>query len=245
MTILFLDSECNSLDTEGGFIQELAWVIADTKSFRTLKVESHLIKWLTSYEVEEGAIAVTGLSREYCEEHGELAQRVFTNFLFDAGCVDFICGHNLIGYDHPMLATNVQRACLSSLERSDYAGKLKIDTLTDCPYPSNMKIHALKYLAYDHGFILSDAHQALADVFACKHLLSKYDLAEVIEIAKTPMVTLTAKIDFKNVEGRDKIKNARFYWEPNKKLWTKRIREFHLKDMQESLGADIEIVTEA
>lgn len=241
MKILFLDTECNSLDTENGFIQELAWVIADSENWRTIKATSHLLSWKTFYPVDPGALAVTGLTREYCEQSGRNANSVISDLLHDACYVDAICGHNIMGYDLPMLATNVKRACFYPFSDSQFAQKLIIDTLTDCPYPSTTKIHALKYLAYDHGFILSDAHQALADVMACKHLLSSYNIDDVIKVASTPLVTLTAKIDFNDIESRDKIKNSRFYWNANRKLWEKRIRAYYLDSYQLSLGPEIEL----
>lgn len=244
MKILFFDTECNCLDTENGFIQEIAWVIADTDTWRTLKAVSHLISWKTYYPIEPEALAVTELTREFCEANGRNANGVFSDLLHDATFVDIICGHNAIPYDIPMLATNVKRACFYPFSDSEFSKKLVIDTLSDCPYPPTMKVHALKYLAYDHGYILSDAHQALADVFACKHLLSRYDLNQVIEIAKTPLVTLTAKIDFNDLDSRDRIKQARFYWNNKRKLWEKRIREFHLPGIQLTLGNEINLLQE-
>lgn len=244
MKILFLDTECNSLDTENGFIQELAWVIADSENWRTIKATSHLLSWKTFYPVDPGALAVTGLTREYCEQSGRNANSVISDLLHDACYVDAICGHNIMGYDLPMLATNVKRACFYPFSDSQFAQKLIIDTLTDCPYPSTTKIHALKYLAYDHGFILSDAHQALADVFACKHLLTCYDLNQVVEIAKTPLVTLTTQIDFNDLDSRERVKQARFYWNGKRKVWEKRIREFHLPGIQLTLGNNISLLKE-
>lgn len=241
MKILIFDTECNSLDTANGFIQEIAWIIVDTNKWRTLKAQSHIVAWDTFYPVDPGALAVTGLSREFCEEHGRKANNVFGDILSDAYNVSYICGHNAVGYDMPMLATNVKRSCFYPFSDSEFSRKTVLDTLTDVPYPPNLKIHALKYLAYDHGFILSDAHQALADVMACKHLLSSYNIDDVIKVASTPLVTLTAKIDFNDIESRDKIKNSRFYWNANRKLWEKRIRAYYLDSYQLSLGPEIEL----
>ncbi len=245
MKIAIFDTECNTLDTAEGFVQELAWAIYDVRSWRLLKSRSHLLKWNKPYEVEPGAFAATNLSREFCEENGTSANYTMVEFLSDVHDVDFVCGHNMISYDIPMMKTNIQRACFCDYSRSSLAAKHPIDTLIDCPFPETMKIHALKYLAYDHGFILSDAHQALADVFACKAVLSSYDFDTVLEISKTPMVTLTTKIDFNNLEARERIKNSRFYWNPTRKVWEKRIREFHLPGIQLSLGEGISLEKEA
>ncbi len=245
MKIAIFDTECNTLDTAEGFVQELAWAIYDVKSWRLLKSRSHLLKWNKPYEVEPGAFAATNLSREFCEQHGTSANYVMTEFLSDVHDVDYVCGHNAISYDIPMMKTNIMRSCFFDYLNSSLAIAHPIDTLIDCPFPETMKIHALKYLAYDHGFILSDAHQALADVFACKAVLSSYDFDKVLEISKTPMVTLTTKIDWRDLDNRARIKNARFYWDNDRKVWKKNIREFHLTGIQLSLGDGIQLERES
>lgn len=88
---------------------------------------------------------------------------------------------------------------------------------------------------------MSHAHEALADVFACAHILSKYDLDRTLEIAKTPVIKLTSKIAWDNQDARDKIKQARFYWQPDRKVWEKSIREFFVPGIQLNLGTDIEL----
>lgn len=241
MRCLIYDTETTSLDTENGYIQELAWAVYDVNSWRCLLAKSYLLDWPTAYQVDPMALATTGLTREFCSLNGSKPFKVFNEFLQDLGSgVDYLCGHNAIAFDYPMLKTNIKRVAFDEFD----AAQLHIDTMLDCPYPATQKIMSLKYLALDHGYILSDAHQALADVFACKAILSKYDFDQVLEIAKTPMITLSAKVDWADSKGKERIKNARFYWNPNKKLWEKRIREFHLPGTQMSLGNSISLSRE-
>lgn len=237
--ICFYDTECNSLDKEAGFVQELAWAIYEIPSWRCIKSTGSLIRWNTYYEVDHLAHLTTGLTREFCEEHGEFANRVFTNFMFDVDDCDFIAGHNIIEYDNKMLAPNIKRALLYPLTDSKFNEKTFIDTMTDCPYPPHMKQKALKYLAFDHGYILSDAHQALADVFASKAIMSKYDFQKVLEIARTPMITLTVKTNWENKEAVEKLKLAKFFWNKPIKRHQRSIREFFLPEVQSILGPEI------
>jgi DNA polymerase III alpha subunit (gram-positive type) len=233
--ILIFDTECNSLDVQHGYIQELAWGIYDTDNWRLLSSQSSLLDWSGKhYEVETEAFQVTGLSKVYCDRHGEMAREVFLQFIDDVLTADYIGGHNVVMYDKPMIESNVKRCLLSEMDW----GMLRffLDSATDIEYPQHQKIQKLKYLAYDHGFILSNAHQAMADVEACAYLFSKYNFDRITSIAKTPMVTLTAKIDFADTEGRAKVKNARFYWNPTKKHWEKRIRSFFVPGLQLELG---------
>ncbi len=237
--LLIYDTECNSLLTEEGFIQELAWAVYDVETWRCLKSCGSLVRWNTFYEVSPGAVAATGLTRDFCEEHGEFANRLFTNFLFDVEECDFIAGHNIIPYDNKMLATNVKRALLYPLSDSSFKDKIIIDTMMDCPYPSNQKQMALKYLALDHGYILSDAHQGISDVFACKAILQKYNFNTVLEIAKTPIITLTVKTNWEDKALVDNLKAAKFFWNKPIKRHQRSIREFHLSEVQSILGPNI------
>jgi DNA polymerase III epsilon subunit-like protein len=244
LKIFFYDTECNSLDTENGFIQELAWAIFDSKSWRCLSAQSFLINWgLNHYVVDPEAFSVTGLSKEFCDENGEHPLTVFQNFMISALTADAFCGHNAVAYDFPMVDSNIKRAMLDNPLTLDSKFKTMphIDTLTDVEYPSNQKQLSLKYLALDHGFILNNAHEALADVFACAHILKQYDVERALEIAKTPMIKIRTKIDWNNVQGREKVKQARMYWNPTLKCWEKNVREFFVPGIQLHLGSDIEL----
>jgi DNA polymerase III epsilon subunit-like protein len=237
--ILIADTECNSLDTENGYIQELAYGLYDTDNRRFLNATSELIKWNTPYSVEEGAYEVTGLSRDYCNENGRDASRVFADFTIALGKADYVCGHNFLAFDRPILLSNLARVFFTR-EHPINATPL-IDTILDCPFPKSLKQHSLKYLALDHGYVLTGAHQALNDVYACAHVLSCYDFKQVIQIAATPVITLTKKIDFFDLESRDRLKNMKFYWNPNRKVWEKRIREYWLPEIQLKLNFNLDI----
>lgn len=234
--ILIFDTECNSLDRDYGYIQELAWAVYDTSSWRLLSCQSKLLKWGVDYEVDKGAFNATGLTHDFCEQHGESPDNVFSAFLGDTLDVSYVCAHNLLGYDDQMLKSNIRRTELYSMNLSIYDDKLKIDTLIDCPYPDNTKFMSLKYLALDHGYFHPYAHQAMTDVFACKHILSNYDFRVVEKIASTPIIMISSKIDFEDVESREKLKASKFRWNSSKKVWEKKVREFFLKDYQLSLG---------
>lgn len=232
--IMVLDTECNSLDTSSGFIQELAWAIYDMDSQRLLKCRSHLLHWNMAYTVEPGAFDTTGLSRDFCESNGLKAMDVFMDFLTDCEAVDCICGHNLIDYDKKMLVTNIKRCMFDYPSR--FESLFTFDTYYDCPYPKSQKIFALKYLALDHGHILSGAHQAMADVFACAHIFFKYKFEECFRIASTPLVTLSGFTQFMDQAGRDAFYSSKFRFNKDKKRWEKRCRAIYIKEAQLTLG---------
>ena len=234
MRILIADTETTSLDTSTGFIQELAWAIFDMEKKRLLKSRSHLISWNRAYEVDQGAYETTGLSREYVERWGTEAKLVFEEFLTDVHDVDAIGGHNYIDFDDKMLISNIKRAFFS--EPAELIAKFKVDTYHDCPYPKSQKIFGLKYLAFDHGHILSNAHQALADVLACAHVFMSYPLKDCLDIANTPLVTLSGHTQYHDQAGREAFYQAKFRWNKPNNRWERRCRAYHIPGTQLQLG---------
>ena len=237
--ILFLDSECNSLDTELGFIQELAWAIYDSGTKRLLKCSSHILDWGgMHYDVEPGALQVTGLSKEFCQETGRPAQLVFEELLLDLAKVDAVAGHNIIEYDLKILNSNIKRSLYA--EPTSLNEKFIFHTIWDCPYENPRQIMSLKYLAYDHGFILTNAHEALADVLACAHVFFKYPFKTCYEIASTPLVTLHGYTVYQDEEGREAFYRQKFRWNRDNRRWEKKCRAYYIPGTQLELkGQDL------
>lgn len=231
--ILFYDTEANSLDREQGFIQELAWAIFH-KSGRLLSAKSRLIKWNRGYKVDDEAFTATGLSRDFCEEHGHDPIGVFGEFIIDSSHVDAICGHNIIEFDNKIMDSNIKRSMFESpglyLPRA-----LMIDTMHDLEYPSTIKGRSLDYLAMRHGLMMSGAHQALNDVLACAHVFFKYPVEKSFEIASTPFVTLHFYTDFHDHVGRELAYKLKFRWNRDFKRWDRSLRQYYVPQIAESL----------
>lgn len=237
-TICFLDTECNSLDTQRGFIQELAWAIYDVDTRRLLKSTSHLLRWNMPYTMEPEAQAVTGLSREFCENNGKFVNDVFCDFLTEVETCDAICGHNLIDYDFQMLCSNIKRAMFTE-PPPDFLAKFAFDTYFDLPIKNPRQIMTLKYLALDHGYVLSDAHQALADVFACAYVFFSYPFEESVLRARTPLITMHGHTDYKDTPGREAFYRQKFRWNRDNRRWERRCRAFYVSQAQLELGRDL------
>jgi len=233
--ILVFDTECNSLDTKDGVVMELAWALYEAHSKRLLRCSSQLIKWSRPYQVDPEAFDATRLSRDFCESHGDIPINL-QNFVIDLDSADAICGHNAHDYDRPMLLSNLKR--VFHTEVTPLKEKLLIDTMFDCPY-SKPKSLTLKYLALDHGHILNDAHQAMADVFACAHVLFSYSLDDILKRANTPICTISVKPDWGDKSLREKLLKLKFRWSSENKVWEKRTRAFYAYEIKEALGRDI------
>jgi len=230
MTITFYDTECNSLDTDGGFIQEIAWANYHAESKRLINCESHILQWTRGYLVDDGAFEATGLSRDFCQSKGAEAQGVLQKFLISAGLSDAICGHNIIDYDNKMLASNVKRTCF--VEPEKFLNKFMIDTMYDLPFTKPQKHMTLEYLAMKHGYIMSNAHQAMADVFACAHIFFQYPLDKILEIASTPIIKLHGYTEYLDEAGREKFYKAKFRWSREAKRWEKTARAYYIPGTQ-------------
>ena len=232
-TILFYDTECNSLDTKQGNVMELAWAVYDISSHRLLWSKSYLCRWRLQYEVDPGAFLATGLRREFCEANGRAVLDVFAEFLSDCEKVDLVGGHNILGFDHLMMTSNVKRVLGD--EPKQLLKLPAIDTFIDCPFPDSQRILSLKYLALDHGFVMTNAHQALADVFASHHIFKSYPFEKCLEISKTPMVECVAYTDFHDEKGRELVNSLRFRWDRANRRWSKKCRKYHVEKMKKQL----------
>lgn len=245
MKILVYDTECNSLDTEKGYVMELAWAVYDVDTKRCLKAESYLINWPMPYHVDEGAFAANNLSQEFCNKNGENVLNVFLNFDTDCSEVDYICGHNVLNYDLPMMISNFKRAMPyldtdKSFEgiESHFMKKPVIDTFVDVNYLSHIKMQSLKYLAFDHGYFLNGAHEALNDVFATAHLLFSYNIHETIENSKHDFVDVKLKVPYGHL-CMTTVKKAKFRWDADNKLWVHRMRRNKFDNIKPELTNDI------
>jgi len=239
MKILVYDTECNSLDTSTGFVQELAWGIWDAQARRCVKAQSSLVKWDMEYQMDEGAAAVTGLSKKFCDDNGQDSIKIFSDFEKDLSFCDYLCGHNAKAYDKPMMISNLIRSrtdnrCdvyIPSHQESYVKSKTLIDTFTDIEYPKNIKMQSLKYLAFDHGYILNGAHEALNDVFACAHLLFSYDLNKTISNAVQPIFKVQVTLKY-NDPNTNFVKESGFKWNPDLKVWHRNMRSDKLSDFK-------------
>lgn len=239
--VLITDTETNSLDTQSGFIQEIAFARYHVECKRFISMQSYFLRWDQIYMVEAEAQAVTGLSFAFTEGHGKEASQVFSDFLNELEISDYLCGHNILGFDRDMIASNLQKFPVPGYRASALLRKPVIDTLIDLPYPPSQKTLALKYLSLDHGFILHNAHSALADVQACGHLLGCYPFEKVQEISSTPLVRLETFTSWDNTEKQRELKRLKFYWNKPKKCWEARVREYFLPQIREVLGLPIAV----
>lgn len=235
--ILFYDTETNSLDTQRGFIQELAYAVYDVDTQRCLFSHSHLLAWGMGYSVDSGALSVTGLTRDYCEKHGENASTVLSDFvtLIKTSQVDYIAGHNILQFDNLMMQSNIKRAMFEDFNLSEFKC---LDTYIDLDYSPQIKNYTLKYLALEHGYVLTGAHQAMNDVFACAHIFFQNNYKTALENAKSPLVNVYAYTAYTDAESREQLHALKFRWDRDHKRWQKVVRASSIEKIRANYDGD-------
>lgn len=221
MKLMVFDIETTGfLEDKNAVMTELAWVIWDTYGNRVINAESLLIDSIrgeSDVEVPKLITELTGITAAMLLEHGVSVEAVLNRFTLAAeGCHAYVTRNGWL-FDWPFLKREAARIdfLLHDLPL--------IDDRHDIPYPAS-KANTLSYVAADHGFLNPFPHSALGDAVTLMTVLQrgKYDMQAALESAKSPLVEVRAHVSF---EKKDLAKEAKFFWEPNRKLWLKHMRE--------------------
>ena len=226
-------------------VTEIGAVLWDFKHQKPLQILSELIDEPDCLPISEEVEELTGINNQMLKDWGlkEDHTRIFLRNL--SGLMkraDYLMAHNGKNYDIPMLKEMFKRYNVPWQE------KIWIDTQTDIEYPSTVKMRSMWALEHAHGFVNPFPHRAVTDVLSMLKIASHYDLDRMVTLAKSPVVTLVAKLkapNWKNemdVQIFNKIKNkvakAKFKWNPKDKLWTKEVQKVLLDE--EKVSFDFE-----
>jgi len=94
-------------------------------------------------------------------------------------------------------------------------------------YKHGFKTRSLNYLASDHGFINPFAHRALFDCATTFRLITPY-LKELL--AKSHEVEYELLASNSPFKSKDSLKERGYRWNPEKRVWFKRIFEKELEE---------------
>lgn len=225
MRVIGWDLESTGLDITKDRILEIGAVLYDTDDKIPLAVFSETIL-PDNVEFREGYESPTGLKRANIMEFGidfRTAMAIL-GVLVNKHGPDAIVGHNIVGYDLPMLRHEAERA---QIEVPFLLGLPVIDTRHDLPFKKEPSSRRQEHLAAEHGFLNPFPHRAVFDVMTCLRLLSCYDFQEVYAMSKIPFVTMRAFVSY---DDRQKAKDLRYSWEEAAgkkfpKCWVKAVRE--------------------
>lgn len=227
------DLETTGLSLEEDSITELGWAVYDSKQHAPLLLQSRFIT--QNKNLTQEIIDITGITDEMLSEFGKAPGFVFEEFtdvLHQTGC-EFVCGHNALGFDKPMLANNMKRQGLPPVQLP------VLDTKIDLPLKYKPKSTALAYMLADHGKLNPFPHRAIFDALACGLLLQNYNLNELIDIIQHPIVEIRAVVSY---DQRGLAQKQGYYWNADRKFWMKSLRECNLAKEQEAAQGKFQVV---
>lgn len=220
MLVLGLDLETSGLDPLRDEMIEIAAVVWDCDRQLPLKIYNEMIQ--VDRPLPEEITQLTGISDQDLANWGVSSLEALLNLESLTRKCSFIVAHNGREFDQLFIQKYLQM-------HPDLQIQIPwIDTLTDIPYPEDMKTRKLSYLAAEHGFLNPFPHRSLFDVLTMMKVFSQYPLQDILNLSQSPMVRIIAQVSF---EERDKAKAMGFRWDPLRKEWYAGRREAQVKQI--------------
>lgn len=236
MILCGIDIETSGLDIEKDHITEIAWTIKRHGQTRSLVDKRYYIKGVK--EIPPEVYDITKIEVKHCDVLGVDWENAVSELLLDIALTrtEAMVAHNAI-FDRSWIE---HRAPLLKDKLPQW-----LDTLNDINWGiTGVRSRHLPYLCVEYGFINPFPHNAIADVWAMLRILDGFDIEQVCERSKSPMVTLQADVSY---DDRQKAKDQRFLWEKwndrhYPKKWIKVVKECDLPVEGENCDFKIEVI---
>jgi DNA polymerase III alpha subunit (gram-positive type) len=221
--VLGLDLETDSVENDTALIVEMGLVLWDTDTKKILRAESFLVD---TPEIPPEVTKIHGITAEETQRHGIGTMEAMQKFDSYLSQCSYIVAHNGTNFDRMIMERYYEKLNFEKLKAN------WIDTMTDIPFPEEIKVKRLTYLAAEHGFINPFPHRALFDVMTMLKVMSGYNFEEIIAYSKQPMVRLVADIRY---ERKEEAKARSYKWDAEKREWYKEMKLFRVdKEMTEA-----------
>ena len=225
-SIIGLDLETTGVNTKEDRITEIGLVEWDMVSNKPITIFNSLVKYADEPLISEKIEKITGISQDLLERKGRDPKAVLTRVAIDLSGVDYVVAHNGNQFDRPLLEAEFDRHGIV-IPKVHW-----IDSMLDVPYPEDMTVRKLGYLACEHGFLNPFAHRAVFDVLTMLRVCAQYDWEAIIQRSKEASVVLMAVCqkpweDSKPAgeKDTDKVKELGFRYNPDRKIWVKTVKE--------------------
>lgn len=232
--LLGLDFETTGLDFEKDRITEIGAVLWDVAAKAPVVIFNALVMHEDAPPITEEITRLTGITQAMIDDFGVPDLGAFArlnNLIAKAGAV---VAHNGSGFDQPMLEAQMRRKACKFYEPQ----KLWVDTCQDIEFPAHITTRKLTHLAAEHGFLNPFSHRAVFDVLTMMRVLSDYDVAPILESAKTPMKTCFALVSFAD---REKAKSRGYRWKAETKEWRKHVKAHKVEAEKADAGFEIRV----
>lgn len=231
MILCSFDLETTGLDPVKDRPIEVGAILYSTGQKRVLESAGYLIK--TDVPISEEITRLTGITQGAVNKFGFASLSGLETVLDMAEVADAFVGQNVVRFDKRFLDAWAVR------HDRRVPDKLWIDTRTDLPVSVEPK--TLKYLAADHGFLPSSSHAALADCETVLQIIQMYDIDEIVERAKSPVVILKAHVSF---DTNALAKKRKYGWYSTCKLWYKIVKQADVEKEVSEAPFDVSFVTD-
>jgi DNA polymerase-3 subunit epsilon len=243
--ILGLDFETTGLNIPTIGVTEVGMVVWDTTLKAPIKLFGTIVDPGASAIWEPGVSKINNLTPELCANYGMAEDKALRYVLSWYSSADVACAHNGTVFDRPVLDAWAAKHGLDS-----QPSKVWIDTKTDIEIPERNSTR-LTYMAADHSFLNPFPHRAMFDVMTMLKILDRYDIDKVMELAKSPTITVKAIVSF---DQKDLARNRGYHaqYETNAdgtrgrfKYWSMSIKACKLDQERESAkqaGFQIEVI---
>jgi len=225
--ILGIDFETTGTDPQNHQVIEVGMQLWDWE----LGVPINEMGYLVNHENfvwDEEFKPKSKITQEMCQRYGISSKNGLKRIQMMMASTEVVCAHNGNNFDKLFLeAWKVREKAEAQPEL------LWIDTQTDIDLAEGQS-RRLLYMAADHGLCPHKAHRALADVNTMMEILRHHDINHVLEVARTPTITIQALVAY---DDREKAKALGYHaeYESGKfKYWIKTIKQFNLEREREA-----------
>lgn len=219
MRLAVFDIETTGLlEDDKAVMTELGYAIWDIEDDRIVEAESEIVD-IKDKEVPEKITELTGITRRLSKIYGNSLKTILSHFGMVLKECDASLTRNGLRFDWPFLMREANREAVT-LPKT-----ILIDDYYDIEYPSWVTGGTLSHVAADHGFLNPFPHSALGDAMTLIRVmqLGKYNMKDAYESAKHPIVEVRAFVSY---DDNHLAKERKFRWDPDRKIWWKRMREF-------------------
>ncbi len=231
MIIAALDFETTGLDKHNDRVIEIGVSLYSTGHKRFLDSVGQLVK--SDVAISPFITGKTGIQPSAVEHFGYEEESALSTVFEFINQADAVIGHNIRSFDWPILGNWAKRKGIILPE------SLVVDTYEDCPY--GVKQGTLVSMCADAGFLLTDAHSALADCIGSLKLGLHYGIETVVERARIPFVAVQSHAP--RTPTNSENKEFKFRWAPKPyNIWWKAVKESDVELLAKDVPFSISVL---
>jgi len=230
MILAALDFETTGLDRHKDRVVELGVALYSTGHSRFLDSVGQLVK--SDVAVTPKITKITGIRPEAVLTFGYEEVDALDTVVEFVSQADAVIGHNIRHFDWPLLQNWGKRLGVAIPD------KLVVDTYEDIPGVNPEKLITM---CAEAGFLLSDAHSALADCQASLKLAMHYGIERVVERARIPSVIVQSHAP--RTDSNSENKEFKFRWAPRPYgFWWRAVKETDVEELAQQVPFSISVL---